>query len=78
MPEVKEEAQIEAKIEALQQEKSALGLFKGKEKKALQEQIDGLISGDLKKRRRIGQQLSHLFSSRLILLTQELRKLTRN
>lgn len=49
LPEVKEEAQIEAKIEALQQEKSALGLFKGKEKKALQEQIDDLISGDLKK-----------------------------
>lgn len=49
LPEVKAEAQIEAKIQALQQEKSALGLFKGKEKKALQEQIDNLVSGDLEK-----------------------------
>lgn len=49
LPEVKVVAQIEAKIEALQQEKSALGLFKGKEKKALQEQIDNLMSGDLER-----------------------------
>lgn len=49
LPEVKTEAQIEAKIQALQQEKSALGIFKGKEKKALQEQIDSLTSGDLEK-----------------------------
>ena len=49
LPEVKAEAQIEAKIQALKQEKSALGLFKGKEKKALQEQIDSLASGDLEK-----------------------------
>ncbi len=48
LPEVKAEAQIEAKIGALQQEKSALGLFKGKEKKALQEQIS-LAYGDLEK-----------------------------
>lgn len=45
---VKEEAQIEAKIEALQQEKSNLRLFKGKEKKALQEQIENLTV-DLRK-----------------------------
>ena len=49
LPEVKAEVQIEAKIQALQQEKSALGLFKGKEKKALQEQIDNIASGDLEK-----------------------------
>lgn len=48
LPEVKAKAQIEAKIGALQQKKSALGLFKGKEKKALQEQIS-LAYGDLEK-----------------------------
>lgn len=48
LPEVKAKAQIEAKIGALQQQKSALGLFKGKEKKALQEQIS-LAYGDLEK-----------------------------
>ena len=49
LPETKTEIQIEAKIEALQQEKSAMGIFKGKEKKLLQEQIDSLTSGDLEK-----------------------------
>ena len=49
LPEVNAEAQIEAKIEALQQEKSALGIFKRKERKELQEQIDSLVSGDLEK-----------------------------
>ena len=48
LPEVKAKAQIEAKIGALQQKKSALDLFKGKEKKALQEQIS-LAYGDLEK-----------------------------
>ncbi len=48
MPEVKAKAQIESNIGALQQKKSALGLFKGKEKKALQEQIS-LAYGDLEK-----------------------------
>ena len=48
LPEVKAKAQIEAKIGALQQKKSALGPFKGKEKKALQEQIS-LAYGDLEK-----------------------------
>lgn len=48
LPEAKTEAQIKAKIEALQKEKSSLGLFKGKEKKALQEQIDSLKYADLK------------------------------
>lgn len=49
LPEIKAETQIEAKIQALLQEKSALGLFKVKEKKALQEQIDNLASGDLER-----------------------------
>lgn len=49
LPEVKTELQIEAKIESLRKEKTELGfsLFKGKEKRALQEQIDALISRDL-------------------------------
>ena len=38
-----------SKITALQQEKSALGFFKVKEKKAIQEQIDKLASDDLEK-----------------------------
>ena len=54
LPEVKVEMQIEAKIEALQREKSKLGLFKVKEKKALQEQIESLISDDLKKAKESG------------------------
>ena len=49
LPEIKAEAQIKAKITALQQEKSALGFFKVKEKKAIQEQIDKLASDDLEK-----------------------------
>lgn len=48
-PESKEEERIKAKLEALQHEKSALGLFKGQEKKALQAQIDSLTSEDLAK-----------------------------
>lgn len=36
--------QIEKKIESLKQERKSLGIFKGKEKKALQEQIDNLNS----------------------------------
>lgn len=49
LPEVKAEMQIKTKIEALQQKKSGLGFLKGKEKKALQEQIDCLTSNDLVK-----------------------------
>ena len=48
LPEAKAEAQIKAKIFALDREKSNLGLFKGKEKKNLQEQID-VLSGTLEK-----------------------------
>ena len=40
---------IEAKIKALQQEKSALGFFKVKEKKVIQEQINNLASDNLEK-----------------------------
>lgn len=47
--ETKEEAQIKAKIKALQQKKSVLGLFDKKEKRILQKQIDDLVLGDLKK-----------------------------
>lgn len=49
LPEIKAEARIEAKIKALQQEKSALGFFKVKEKKVIQEQINNLASDDLEK-----------------------------
>ena len=49
LPEIKAEARIEAKIKALQQEKSALGFFKVKEKKVIQEQINNLESDDLEK-----------------------------
>lgn len=51
LPEIKTEEEIEKRIEALQREKAMLSLkfFKGKEQKALQEQIDRLISADLNK-----------------------------
>lgn len=49
LPEVKAELQIEIKIESLRKETSELSLFKWKEKKALQEQIDVLTSGDLER-----------------------------
>lgn len=42
VPAVAERAVICQKIDSLAQQKSSLGLFKGKEKKALQEQIDAL------------------------------------
>lgn len=40
---------LENQIAAMEKEKNALGFFKGKEKKALQVQIDALTFGDLKK-----------------------------
>lgn len=40
LPEVSEIVSLEAKIKELKKQKEALGLFKGKEKKAIQEQID--------------------------------------
>lgn len=49
LPENSTVKQLENQIATLKKEKDALGLFKGKEKKALQEQIDALTSGDLKK-----------------------------
>lgn len=49
LPENSTVKQIEIQITTLKREKDALGFFKGREKKALQKQIDGLISGDLKK-----------------------------
>ena len=42
LPENNAVKKIEDQIAALEKEKSSLGLFKGKEKKALQEQIDNL------------------------------------
>lgn len=42
LAEVSAVKQIEKQIESLKKEKDSLGLFKGKEKKALQEQIDNL------------------------------------
>lgn len=47
LAEVASVKQIEGQIESLKKEQNALGLFKGKEKKALQAQIDALISRDL-------------------------------
>ena len=44
LPEVKIVDELEAQIEAYKKEKNSLGMFKGKEKKALQEKIDALIS----------------------------------
>lgn len=49
LPENSTVKQLENQIATLKKEKDALGIFKGKEKKALQEQIDALTSGDLKK-----------------------------
>lgn len=49
LPEVNAELQMELKIDSLRKERAELGLFKGKEKKVLQEQIDALTSGDLEK-----------------------------
>ncbi len=50
LPEVKTVLQIAAKIEALKKEQSELNfsLFTRKKKRMLQEQIDALVSGDLK------------------------------
>jgi len=42
LPEVNSVKQIEKQVESLKKEKDSLGLFKGKEKKALQEQIDNM------------------------------------
>ena len=42
LPEVNAVTSLEGQIAALKKEKDSLGLFKGKEKKSLQEQIDSL------------------------------------
>ncbi len=44
VPEAAALARIDSDISALEQQKAGLGLFKGKEKKALQEQIDALAA----------------------------------
>lgn len=58
----KEEEALQAQVSQLVNQKSALGLFKGKEKKALQDQIDGLHSQINQLRSRTNETLSKLNS----------------